>query len=170
MRNVPLFIITGLSGAGKTATSKVLRRLSTSFYVFDMDILVEHNDFQKACCQWMKIARYNSISDKATVLFGSVPTPYNLEACKDYQTFTTVYTVLLHCEQKDRYQRLRDRGDLWLEENIWLTIKEAEMIHQNANVEEIPIINTSQHSVEEVAEELYYWIENILTNHFKNTP
>ncbi|WP_430507713.1 hypothetical protein [Rossellomorea marisflavi] len=59
MSSTPLFIVTGLSGAGKTKASKVLRRLAQNFYVFDMDILVEHKDFQKAACQWLTIARYN---------------------------------------------------------------------------------------------------------------
>jgi broad-specificity NMP kinase len=127
MGDTPLFIVTGLSAAGKTKTSKELRRIASSnFYVFDMDILVESNDFQKACCQWLEIARYNSMSDKATVLFGSVPSPYNLSQCKNYESFREVYTVLLHCEHEDRYNRLKDRGDIWLDENIWLTIEEAE--------------------------------------------
>ncbi|WJV19648.1 hypothetical protein QU593_03965 [Rossellomorea marisflavi] len=153
MGDTPLFIVTGLSAAGKTKASK---ELSSSFYVFDMDILVESNDFQKACCQWLQIARYNSMSDKATVLFGSVPSPYNLAECKNYQAFKKVYTVLLHCDQEDRYRRLADRGDIWLEENIWLTIEEAEKNFENAILEQVPIINTSQNSVEEVAKGLYY--------------
>lgn len=162
MSNTPLFIVTGLSGAGKTKASKVLRRLAQNFYVFDMDILVEHKDFQKAACQWLTIARYNSISHKATVLFGPVPNPYNIEECPDYKAFSTVHTALLHCDPEDRYARLKERGNIWLEENIRLTIEEADHIYKKAVTDNMPIINTSRHSVEEVAEGLFYWVENIL--------
>lgn len=162
MNQTPLFIVTGLSGAGKTITSKVLRRIATNFYVFDMDILVENHDYQKASCQWLTIARYNSISQKPTVLLGAVPHPYNLEVCKDYQAFTTVHTALLHCSHEDRYKRLQARGSVWTDENIVLTIEEAERHFNEAQAKKLPIINTSLYTVEEVAEGLYYWVENIL--------
>lgn len=165
MSTTPLFIVTGLSGAGKTITSKVLRKMATNFYVFDMDILVENQNFQKAACQWLTIARYNSISQKSTLLFGAVPDPYNLEICPDYQTFPIVHTALLHCNHEDRYKRLQDRGSVWTDENILLTIEEAEQQYNEAKKKKMPIINTSLYTVEEVAEGLYYWVENILQNH-----
>ncbi|WP_370294634.1 AAA family ATPase [Rossellomorea marisflavi] len=170
MSTTPLFIITGLSGAGKTTTSKALRKIATNFYVFDMDILVENQDFQKASCQWMTIARYNSLNQKPTVLLGAVPEPYNLEACKDFQAFKTIHTALLHCHFDDRYKRLRARGGVWTPQNILSTIEKAERHYKEAQAKGMTIINTSLYTAEEVAIKLNYWVEDLLQDKEKEVP
>jgi dephospho-CoA kinase len=46
MVSYPLFVVTGVSGSGKSTTAVELKRMIHHFDVFDMDIIVNHNDFQ----------------------------------------------------------------------------------------------------------------------------
>ncbi len=65
---------------------------------------------------------------------------------------------------------MQARGSVWTDENIVLTIEEAERHYNEAKAKNMPIINTSLYTVEEVAEGLYYWVENILLQHGKQKP
>ncbi|WP_339282908.1 hypothetical protein [Paenibacillus sp. FSL R5-0486] len=44
MRRLPLFIVTGASGTGKTTISSLVRKQLPEFDVFDMDIIFMWND------------------------------------------------------------------------------------------------------------------------------
>lgn len=41
----PLFIMTGISGSGKSATSLELQKIMVDFNVFDIDLIVNNDDY-----------------------------------------------------------------------------------------------------------------------------
>lgn len=159
-REVPLFIVTGVSGAGKsTIACEVARRLK-ELYVFDMDILVEDNDFKRASKDWMKLAYYNSLSKKSTVLFGNVPNPYDIESSKYRKQFQHMYYLHLTCGQEERARRLRERK-VWTEEGIAQAIKLDEQMQQAARNSEppIPIIDNTDLLPAHAAKKICKWIK-----------
>lgn len=58
-RKLPLFIVTGASGSGKTFVIKELRRILPDFDIFDPDHLVEFigHDWEKVRNIWLRVAR-----------------------------------------------------------------------------------------------------------------
>ncbi|MGE6613004.1 hypothetical protein ACQKFG_21145 [Peribacillus sp. NPDC076916] len=58
----PLFIVTGISGSGKSATSLELQKLMVDFNVFDIDLIVNNDDHLTACDNWLKVAYYSAYS------------------------------------------------------------------------------------------------------------
>ncbi|MCK2020920.1 AAA family ATPase [Peribacillus frigoritolerans] len=156
----PLFIVTGLSGSGKSTTAKEVKRIIVDFYVFDMDIIVNNDDYQTACNNWMKIAYYNALSGRNTILFGNVPQPYNIHICDHSHLFDPIY-LHLHCNDAVRTQRLNARK-VWDAVGIQHTLKSSkEMVDKaQAAVPPIPIIDTSNTPVLQVAEQIKKWVKN----------
>ncbi|MEK4014031.1 hypothetical protein [Peribacillus sp. FSL M8-0224] len=156
----PLFIVTGQSGSGKSTTAKEVKRIMAHFYVFDMDIIVNNDDYQTACSNWMKIAYYNALSGRNTILFGNVPQPYNIHICEHPQLFHPIY-LHLHCNDAVRTKRLNARK-VWDAVGIQHTLKlSKEMVDKaQASVPPIPIIDTSNTPVLQVAEQIKRWVKN----------
>ncbi|MET1178383.1 hypothetical protein ABG775_10545 [Peribacillus simplex] len=90
----PLFIVTGISGSGKSATSLELQKLMVDFNVFDIDLIVNNDDYLTACDNWLKVAYYSAYSGRNSVLFGKVPDPYNVEICDHFPFFNPVITCI----------------------------------------------------------------------------
>ncbi|PJN62512.1 hypothetical protein PAEAM_20750 [Paenibacillus sp. GM1FR] len=63
MRKLPLFIVTGASGTGKTTISSLVRKQLPEFDVFDMDI-IDNVDWQIAKENWLRIAYNISLSGR----------------------------------------------------------------------------------------------------------
>lgn len=155
---IPLFVVTGISGAGKSTTSKELGKIMKDFSVFDMDLIVNNKDYLTASDNWLRIAYSNARCGRGTILFGHVPHPYNLEACKHFYLFNPIYYLHLYCNDEVRIQRLRARS--WTEKMIQDHIKiEKEALKKaQTNNPKIPIVDTSKTPVTEVAENIKKWV------------
>jgi len=162
---IPLFIVYGLSGAGKSSVvPQVDRGLGSGFNVYDMDCIVENNDYSQACRTWLRIAQSHARVGKHTVLFGSVAdghrkhalTPYELSECGEYRLFGPVHKLLLHCDDASRTQRLRARR--WEENEIRRALALADDMLRAAQASRIPVIDTSHSPVPEVARHIRRWV------------
>lgn len=158
--SMPLYIVTGISGSGKSVTSKAVRRLMTAYNVFDMDAIVNSRDeFQLACNNWLRIANSIAESGRSTILFGDVPDPYNIFMCDHFKSFEEIYYLHLYCNDLVRTQRLLARGG-WTLEGIYHTNQKAGMCLQQAieSTPPIPVIDTSTIPVSQVAELIQNWV------------
>lgn len=154
----PLYIVAGTSGAGKTTTAREVRQLmGVGFNVYDMDIIVVEQDFQSACNNWIRIAYDNALSGNTTILFGAVPYPYNVRVCDFFHYFDPPHYLLLHCDKEMRNQRLTDRKS-WTPNGIKQTIVYAEKQYAEFDRANLPIIDTSNAPVSQVAAQIKEWV------------
>src|SRR6476660_7453266 len=79
MRIVPLFIVTGASGVGKTAVVGELRRLMPEWEVFETD-LIWGADWQQVRNNWLRIAHSIAQSGRGTILCGTM-LPEDIDRC-----------------------------------------------------------------------------------------
>ncbi|MGO4371698.1 AAA family ATPase [Paenibacillus sp. 2TAB19] len=153
-----LFIVTGLSGSGKTTTVPVLRSMmGAGFNVYDMDSIVVKGDYQAACNNWIRIAYFNSLSGHCTVLFGVIPQAYNLELCDYFHRFDSVHYLLLHCSNAERTKRLTARN-VWTEEGITAANDFASRMFEEAMLSLQPIVDTTDTPTPIVAFQIKEWV------------
>ncbi|QYR19173.1 AAA family ATPase [Paenibacillus sp. sptzw28] len=114
---LPLFIVTGASGSGKTYVVQELRRIMPDSDVFDPDNIVEFigHDWEKMRNIWLRVARNIAQSGRMTIICGSMM-PWDIEKCVDFPYFKHVYYINLHCNEETREKRLLERN--WSEEMI----------------------------------------------------
>lgn len=157
MKKLPLFVVTGASGTGKTTISSLLRKLLPDFDVFDMDI-INNIDWQIAKANWLRIAYSISLSGRGTVLCGTM-VPENIESAEYKNKFDRILYINLHCNDQTREQRLRSRGweETLIEEHKnfanWLLINSDRAFNPP-----MPTIDTSKLPPEKVAKEIKDWI------------
>lgn len=157
MKKLPLFIVTGASGTGKTTICSLIRNLLPSFDVFDMDI-INNVDWQIAKANWLRIAYSISLSGRGTVLCGTM-VPENIESADHKDKFDKIFYINLHCDDLTRETRLKARG--WEESAIEDHRKFAEWLIQNADQAfnpSMPTIDTTSLPPEEVAKQIQNWV------------
>ncbi|HZO92021.1 MAG TPA: hypothetical protein VFB38_27130 [Chthonomonadaceae bacterium] len=107
MRILPLFIVTGASGAGKTAVVRELRRLLPEWEIFETDV-IWGADWQQVRNNWLRIAHSIAQSGRPTLLCGMM-LPEDIDRCDHRPFFRQVYYLNLHCDDPTRAARLRAR-------------------------------------------------------------
>jgi predicted ATP-binding protein involved in virulence len=102
MSKLPLFIITGASGVGKTTVIDELRYKLPNYIVFDVDSITDsNNDYGVIKNNWLRIAGNIAKSNVLTILCGTIM-PWDIEKCDYY--FSKVYYLNLHCNDEIRKQ------------------------------------------------------------------
>ena len=166
MPNVPLFIVTGAKGSGKTAVIKELRRIMPDYVVFDYDDIIPfiRDDFDKLDKHqlqniWLRVARDIAESGRITILCGIIR-PHNIETCEDFHYFSHIYYLLLHCDDETREKRLRKRKKM-TDKKIQYNNNIAQWFLEIADksTPPMPIVDTSKTDVTKVAEQIREWIE-----------
>ncbi|WP_337099019.1 AAA family ATPase [Paenibacillus sp. YIM B09110] len=160
----PLFIVTGPSGSGKSTIVKELRKeMSKGFNLYDMDYIVNDQDYQTACNNWMRVSYFNSLNGNITILFGAVPFPYDVNKCDYFYHFDPVHYMLLHCSDSSRIQRLNARGG-WSPKALEDTNAYAQRLRDAALAKSDPVIDTSITSVSEAVVQIQGWVKKHLKN------
>jgi dephospho-CoA kinase len=157
---VPLFIVTGSSGSGKTYVINELRKILPEFDIFDIDNFRELHitDHHLILNIWLRVARNTAESGRMTIICGTAMT-WDIEKCVDYPYFKHVYYLNLHCDDETREKRLRERN--WSEEMIQDYKKFAKWLIENADKEynpPMPIVDTSIADVADVAAQIKKWV------------
>jgi adenylylsulfate kinase-like enzyme len=91
-KKLPLFIVTGSSGSGKTYVITELRKVMPNFDIFDIDNLREVgiSDEQQIRNVWLRVARNIAESGRMTIICGTAM-PWDIEKCVDFSYFKHVY-------------------------------------------------------------------------------
>jgi len=157
---LPLFIVTGASGSGKTYVVKELRGIMPDFDVFDPDDMIEFvgQDWEKIRNIWLRVARNTTQSGRMTILCGTMM-PWDIEKCADFPCFKHVYYLNLHCDEETREKRLRERN--WSEEMIQDHKNFAKALLDMADKDfspPMPTINTTDCDVTIVAAQIKEWV------------
>jgi dephospho-CoA kinase len=165
MSKVPLYIVTGAKGTGKTTIIKELRKLMPEYAVFDYDDIIEFInddlrkfDKHKLLNIWLRVARNIAESGRKTIICGIIR-PDDVEKCSDFDNFKHVYYLALHCDDQTREIRLQKRKRM-TEKKLQRNNDFAKWLIEIADKYNppMPIIDTSKTDVTKVAQQIREWI------------
>jgi len=172
-RALPLMIVSGASGAGKSAVCNALLGQDTDAVLLDSDILwcpafnTPENDYRDFFEIWLRMSKNIGQSGRPVVLFGAgMGVPGNVEPCIERRYFSAVHYRALICDDDTLVERLRARpqwrgcaDDAFLQSQIdfnrWF--KETGPTLDPP----ITLLDTTGASLEETAAQVMLWIKAI---------
>src|SRR5262244_3045508 len=111
---LPLFVLTGASGVGKTATCLALAAKAKDFVVMESDILwrAEFNqpatDYRNYRETWLRVCKNISQAGKPVILCGA-GVPAQFEQCVERRYFSEIHYLAMVCEDDVLGLRLQNR-------------------------------------------------------------
>lgn len=168
-RQLPLLIISGASGAGKSSVCQAMLGKLDHVVLLDSDILWRpefnrpEDNYRDFFETWLRMAKNISQSGRPVVLFGAgMGVPDNIEPCVERRYFSDIHYLALVCEDETLAQRLKARPswrgsgeqayiDTHVQFNRWF--KGA----QNSNTL-ISLIDTTHVPLETTIEQVKTWI------------
>ena len=169
LKRMPLFIITGASGVGKSTISIELYKKETDYIVMESDILwfdffnTFEDNYRTYRETWLRVCKNISKAGKPVVLCGcSVPEQF--ENCVERRYFSEIHYLACVCDSDSLKKRLRQgRGvndENWMEGSISFN----QWLKDNADKTEpnITLLDTSIRSIEESSEFVDKWIRERL--------
>lgn len=163
-RFLPVFIVTGPSGVGKTAVVPELQHQLPNWHTFETDILWDSaGSWDTAHCNWLRIASAMAQHPNSmpTLLCGTM-LPENVARCDSYGLFSTVHWLALCCEPEEHARRLRARPTWrgWTEAKIAEHLAFARWFDDHASSAFEPplaLFDTTNTTVVETASEIAAW-------------
>lgn len=117
-RRLPLFVVSGASGAGKSTACQALLGRLTEVVLLDSDILwrPEFNTPETNYCEffetWLRMCKNIGQSGRPVLLFGAgAGVPANLEACVERRYLAEIHILALTCAPQVLAGRLRKRPE-----------------------------------------------------------
>lgn len=163
---LPLYIVTGASGTGKTAVVPHLRPLLPDWDVFETDILWDSGDnWEIVKCNWLRIAHSVAQSGRRTLLCGTI-LPEHIAKCDHFPLFTAVHSLALICNENILRARLEARPE-WRSCNLDFIdgqISLNQWLSANAFAAFTPplsLCDTTQQAIEETARHIRDWTQNL---------
>ena len=171
-RQLPLLVVSGASGAGKTTVCQRLLGPVTQAVLLDSDILwraefnTPENNYREFFETWLRVCKNISQSGRPVVLFGAgMGVPDNLENCIERRYFSNVHYLALVCSDEALAERLRQRP-------FWRGAREPAFIEENIRFNHwfkayerqppIHLIDTSHAPLEETALQIASWVDGIV--------
>jgi len=166
---LPLLIVSGASGTGKTTVCHALMGQLPSVVLLDADILwrsefnTPANDHQDFFETWLRMCKNISQSGRPVVLFGAgVGEPDNLEPRVERRYFSAIEYLALVCDEEALADRLKQRpawrgthGSDYIEAhqkyNHWFKT-------HSAGTPSIQLVDTTEATVESSAQQVTEWI------------
>ncbi len=167
---LPLFVITGASGSGKTDLGqRLIPELREECVVIDKDLLWrnEYNDhLGEFNALWLRLARQIGQAGLPVVLYGTT-IPEQIEALGERRYFSSVHYLALVCDDADLEARLRRRpGWRGSSDPAFVSrMRELNMwIRQNAAMTTPPmtVLDTSAIGTEDMTARAASWVREAL--------
>jgi hypothetical protein len=115
-KQLPLFIVSGASGAGKSAVCQALTGHLSHVVPLDGDILwraefdTPENGYRDFFETWLRLAKNIGQAGRPVVLFNAgAGVPANIEPCVERRYFSAVHYLALVCDEAVLEQRLKAR-------------------------------------------------------------
>lgn len=169
--SLPLFVVTGASGSGKTTAALELIKLAQNFVVLDQDILwndnynVPEDDCRLFRNTWLRIIKNIHQAGKPVVLFGST-IPQQYEKCVERCYLSDIHYLALICEPSELERRLVERPN-WRQsgssENLKRMLDFNKWLSENATQTEpkMTLLNTTKITVSETVKSIHDWVEKL---------
>ena len=168
-RQLPLLIVSGASGAGKSSVCQALLGKLEDVILLDSDILWRpefnkpENNYRDFFETWLRTAKNISQSGRPVVLFGAgMGVPENIEPCVERRYFSDLHYLALVCDDEILSQRLKARP-AWRGSGEQVFIDDHIQFNRwfkGAQNEDYPIslIDTTNVSLETTIEQVKTWI------------
>lgn len=154
----PLFVVTGASGAGKSAIiAPLTRRLRGRCIVFDADMLMDGSD-PLSNDQWLAIGHCVAQSGLPTVFLGPC-IPDHLEKLPFRRWVGGIHVLLLDCADDVRRDRI-DARPPWRARDIEAQVEFGRWLRQNITDR----IDTDRTTPEDTAAAIDTWITQKIAN------
>lgn len=170
-KQLPLLVVSGASGAGKSSVCQHLLGRVTQAILLDIDILwraefntpeTHYRDFMET---WLRMCKNISQSGRPVVLFGAgAGVPENLENCIERRYFSEIHYMALVCADDVLQERLRQRPAWRGTEHAF--IEESVRFNNwfKENYAATNLIDTTHISLEESARQTSAWIDRTISN------
>ena len=172
---LPLFILTGASGVGKSTVCLELAAKMKDVVAMESDILwrVEFDqpetNYREYRETWLRVCKNISQAGKPVVLCG-VGEPTQFEQCIERRYFSELHYLALICDDQILAERLGNRPTLHGSSKNEF-IKEQVVFNRwllnNAQNTKPPmtLLDTSEITVDETAEKVVRWIRSFINGH-----
>jgi len=168
---LPLLLVSGASGAGKSTVCHHLLGRVTQAVLLDSDILwrsefnspdTNYRDFFET---WLRVCKNISQSGRPVVLFGAgVGVPENIENCGERRYFSKLHYLALVCSDEVLSERLQQRpawrgmhDPTYIEEHV--RFNQWFKSYDSNNQPAIKLLDTTNVSLEETAHQVVSWID-----------
>jgi len=170
-RYLPLIIVSGASGTGKSTVCNHLTGRYQESVLLDSDILwrpefnIPNDNYREYFETWLRLCKNISQSGRPVVLFGAgAGVPENLEGCIERRYFSSIRYLALVCSDEILSERLQQRP-AWRGTRDLKYIEDHQQFNQwfinynkNENQPPITILDTSQKALEETVKEVKGWL------------
>ena len=168
-RQLPLLIVSGASGAGKSSVCQATLGKLEDVVLLDSDILWRpefnkpEDNYHEFFETWLRMAKNISQSGRPVVLFGAgMGVPENIEPCVERRYFSDIHYLALVCDDEVLTQRLKARPawrgsgdqtyfDTHVEFNRWFKGRQS-------GDHPISLLDTTNVSLEITIEQVKTWI------------
>ena len=156
--SLPMFVVTGPSGAGKTTVTAPLRRLLPECVVFEGDLVLQVAALGWDVCRdtWLRIAHGIALNGKPTVRCTSL-IPSHLESLPARKLLGPIHFCNLDCPDDVLAARLRARPS-WRHSNTEEVIVDHQRFAAWLGAHIDPTWDTSTLTPGETAERIAAWI------------
>lgn len=170
-RRLPLFVMTGPGGAGKTATCRLLTRNQSDCIVLESDILWGSIDMsgadsvQRYWDAWLRLAMNIHQAGRPVLLCGTL-VPSVIESLPSRAYLAETHYMALTCDDAELERRLRARpawrgcDDTFIAEHV----KFSQWFRSKSDPDQLPItlIDTTRATVDESAALVRRWVHDRL--------
>lgn len=169
---LPLFILTGASGVGKSTLCLELAAGMKDVVVMESDILWRaefdepETNYREYRETWLRVCKNISQSGKPVVLCGTGE-PTQFEQCTERRYFSMLHYLALICDDHILASRMRKRpmrGTPLHDEFIKEQVAFNRWLQNNAGNTEPPmtLLDISKMTVDETAEKVARWIRSLM--------
>lgn len=173
---LPLFVLTGASGAGKTATCLALAAKTNDVVAMDSDILwssefdqpeTNYRDYREL---WLRVCKNISQAGKPVILCGA-GVPSQFEQCVERRYFSEIHYLALVCVDHLLVSHLKSRphwrttfGDKQIEEQVAFN----RWLKDNAWTTQPPmtLLDITELAVDESVERILRWVSHCLSGKY----
>jgi len=167
---MPLFIVAGASGTGKSTVLKELFGKMDNVVLIETDIIWQEefnkpeNNYRKFFETWLRLAKNISQAGRPVVLFGAgLGVPENIEPCIERRYFSNIFYLSLYCSDNELENRLKNRPQWRNCSSVEFIEKQKEFNnwfkqYEKGRKPEIDLIDTTNKKLDETVENVKHWI------------